>query len=505
MCVPMVSRIACLNLPEFPLQILLRAHPDWRALPVAVVDRDTAQGIILWANEKARASRILPGLRYAAALSLAPGLHAGVVAQADVEAAVASLVESLRFYTPDIEPSQDDPGVFWLGAAGLSLLYPSLLRWATLVHEEASRAGYRATIVLGYSRFATYALATASPRPRIEVSGNEADERSRADAVPLARLRLDADARDTLARLGITTLGGFLALPGTGIRKRFGQAAHHLYRTAKGELAAPLQPLTPREPARAVVHLDDPEGNLTRLMAVVDREVQALARRLDERAEVLTAVALQLEFDNGTTTAERLQPASPTLDIAQVTELLQLRLAGTLAAHTDARGVTTIRIELEGATASHTQADLFAARSARDTAAAARAMARVRAELGDGAVVKAVLRDGHLPEARFAWEPVTTVPMPQPRSIKSTPLVRRIFAKVVPFSAGHRRDAGAELIRHIDEGTVRETFGPYIVSGGWWTREVQREYYSVRTAEGRSLWMFYDRRRMGWFIQGEVE
>jgi protein ImuB len=61
------------------------------------------------------------------------------------------------------------------------------------------------------------------------------------------------------------------------------------------------------------------------------------------------------------------------------------------------------------------------------------------------------------------------------------------------------------LIRHIDEGTVRETFGPYVVSGGWWAREVQREYYFVRTAGGRALWMFYDRRRMGWFIQGEVE
>ncbi|MDH4037944.1 MAG: DNA polymerase Y family protein [Candidatus Krumholzibacteria bacterium] len=501
----MVSRIACLNLPEFPLQILLRAHPDWRDQPVAVVDRDTAQGTILWSNERARESRILPGMRYAAALYLAPGLRAGVVAQNDIDAATGLLIEALRFYTPDIEPSREEAGVFWMGASGLSLLYPSLLRWAYLVYEEAMRAGFEAGVVLGYSRFATYALARASSRPRVEVSESDAEERARADAVPLSRLNLDADTRDTLARLGITTLGGFLALPGTGIRKRFGERAQSLHRTAKEGLAAPLQPMVAREPARAVVNLDDPEGNLTRLMAVIEREVQTLARRLDERAEVLTGVALQLEFDDGTTAAERLHPASPTLDLMQVTELLQLRLSGTLTAHADARGVTTIRIELEGATATHAQTDLFAARPARDTAAAARALARVRAELGDDAVVKAVLRDGHLPEARFVWEPVTTVPMPQPRSIAATPLVRRIFSRAVPFSPGRSRDASAELIRHIDEGTVRETFGPYVISGGWWTREVQREYYFVRTAGGRSLWMFYDRRRMGWFIQGEVE
>jgi protein ImuB len=357
--------------------------------------------------------------------------------------------------------------------------------------------------VLGYARFATYALARASHQP-IRVSENAADERARADAVPLSCLRLDADTRDTLHKLGITTLGGFLALPGNGIRKRFGPAAHHLYRIARGELAAPLQPLPPREPARAAVHLDDPEGNIARLMAVIDREVQSLARRLDERGEMLVAIAVQLEFDNGTRTAERLQPASPTLDLTQITELLQLRLAGTLGAHSNARGVTTIRIELEGTVSLHTQTDLFAQRPARDTAAAARAMARVRAELGDSAVVKAVLRDAHLPEARFVWQPVSTVPMPQPRTVRMAPLVRRIFTKPVPFSTGRHREAGAELIRHIDEGTVRETFGPYIVAGGWWTREIQREYYYVRTSEGRALWMFYDRHRMGWFILGEL-
>ena len=501
----MVSRIACLNLSEFPLQLLLRAHPEWRTLPVAVVDRDAAQGTILWANEKARAHRILPGLRYAAALSLDSNLRAGEVPAHDIATAIASLTDALCFYTPDVEPSQDEPGVFWLGASGLSLLYPSLLKWAALVHDEATRAGFDASIVLGYARFTTYALARASLRPPVVVSESAADERARADGVPLARLRLDADTRDTLAKLGIATLGGFLALPGNGIRKRFGAAAHHLYQVASGELAAPLQPVIPREPAHAAVHLDDPEGSLERLMAVIDREIQSLVRRLDDRGEMLTAVAVQLEFDNGTKTAERLQPASPTLDLTQVTELLQLRLAGTLAAHTHARGVTTIRIELEGAASSHTQADLFARRPTRDTAAAARAMARVRAELGDAAVVKAVLRDGHLPEARFVWEPVSTVTMPQPRAVRTPPLVRRIFTKPVPFSSGRHREAGAELIRHIDEGTVRETFGPYIVSGGWWAREVQREYYFVRTSEGRSLWMFYDRRRMGWFIQGEVE
>jgi protein ImuB len=495
-------RIACLNIVEFPLQLLLRRHPDWSRHPTAVVDRDTAQGVILWSNERARESRVLPGLRYAAALSLVPDLHAGEVSASDIRQSVDSLTESLRFYTPVVEPSDAEPGVFWLGASGLSLLYPSLHRWAALIHDEVARAQLHASVVVGFSRYGTYALAKASSQD-VHVVDTEAHERERAGAVSLDRLGVDPDARDTLTKLGVTTWGGFLALPGNGIRTRFGAEVHHLHRVANGELAAPLEPRPACEPVAASVHLDYPEVDLQRLMSVIDREVQTLARVLDERGEVLRAVILQIEFDDGSKTAERLEPASPTLDLAQIVELMRLRLAGVLETRTHACGVTDLRVEVDGAPASRAQGDLFAQKPPRDLAAAARALARVRAEFGDGAVVKAVLRDAHLPEARFDWEPITTVAPPKPRSVRTPPLVRRIYAKPIPFSTG--RHAEAEMIRHIDEGTVRETLGPYIVSGGWWAREVQREYYFVRTSIGRTLWMFYDRRRVGWFIHGEVE
>jgi protein ImuB len=471
-----------------------------------------------------------------------------VVARADIDAAVTSLTERLRFYTPDIEPSCKEPGVFWLGASGLSLLYPSLLRWAELVRDEVARAGFAAAVVIGFTRFGTYALARSAverdgevwarraraapmapphraqgastagvigdrtrasaptgPALPVSVLESPADERARAARVPLSRLFLQPDVRDTLEKLGITTLGGFLELPANGVHTRFGEDAHHLHREGNGDLSTPLRPAPPPQPVDACVHFDDPENNLERLLTVLERELRALARVLDERGRALSAVAIQLAFDDGTKTAERLQPASPTLDLAQIVELLRLRLAAVLSAHADARGVTGFQLECEGAAADHTQGELFASSRARDSAAAARAIARVRAELGDDAVVRAVLRDGHLPEARFTWERVDAVVEPKARVVRTPPLVRRIYRRALSFSPGRHRGAEAELIRHIDEGTVRETLGPYIVSGGWWTREVQREYYFVRTSNARVLWMYYDRRRMGWFIQGEVE
>ena len=112
-------RLGCVDLPAFPLQLLFRRHPEWRAYPAAVVDEDKPQGLLLWVNEKARRQGVLPGLRYAAAFSLASTLRAGQVLPAEIDKAVDELVKALMGFTPEVEPAREEPGVFWLNGAGL--------------------------------------------------------------------------------------------------------------------------------------------------------------------------------------------------------------------------------------------------------------------------------------------------------------------------------------------------------------------------------------------------
>src|SRR5688500_7139672 len=117
-------RVACVDLPAFPLQLLLRREPAWRALPVVVVDEDRPQGRVLWARDGARANRVLPGQRYATALALAPGLRAGVVPPEEIAQAQTALAERLHALSPEVMRA-DEPGTFWLGGAGMASLYPS--------------------------------------------------------------------------------------------------------------------------------------------------------------------------------------------------------------------------------------------------------------------------------------------------------------------------------------------------------------------------------------------
>ena len=60
-------------------------------------------------------------------------------------------------------------------------------------------------------------------------------------------------------------------------------------------------------------------------------------------------------------------------------------------------------------------------RPRRDRAAARRALARLRAAYGPEAVSAARLRDAHLPEARYRWEPAGDVNPSRPSAVPRTP------------------------------------------------------------------------------------
>ena len=603
--------MACVDVPALPLQLLMRRYPAWAAQPAAVVDRDRPQGVVEGVNEAARRAGVLPGMSYAAGLSLAGGLRAAEVLPGDVEAGVDSIVGLLRRFTPGVEPSRARPGVFWLDASGLQPLFASLADWARGVRAQLRAAGFRAWVVVGFTRFGTYALARAGgeadhrrPGPRVRVlddaehvlarAGGEAArrgpdgrvvgaargpgagdaveaDRRRADGgvavledasaerraarrVPLRRLDVEPGLRDALDKLGVRTVGAFLRLPAAGVRRRFGREAYRLHREAAGDLIVPFQPAPAVEPLVRRLDLDAPETEVERLLFRVKQALDPLLGVMAARLEALAGLELRLRLDAPAAApraerVERIRPAAPTLDVRQVLNLVRLRVEG-LARQSSpdgsawrptnppgvravprrrlltlSAGVIEITLTVTPARATREQLRLFQEGTRRDLRAADRAVARVRAEFGDGAVVRAALADGHLPEAAFAWRPLDHVvrPVPAPTGVLS--LVRRLFAAPRRVSSRRRR----ELDGRVSGGAGRDSApaaadrdvpglpataatgraagmrGPYVVSGGWWRTPVHREYYFA-SAGGRAWrWVYYDRRRRAWFEQGIVE
>lgn len=534
---PRAVRVACVDVPALPLQLLWRREPAWRGQPTVVVDEDRPQGLVRWASEQARALRVLPGQRYATALSLAPELRAAVVPPEEIAAAVGELAVRLHALSPEITRSEGEPGTLWLGGSGMAGLFPSATAWGQAIAQVLTDLGLLGVVVVGFSRFATCAIArglghalgqglglTASSAlaaarrapaggdeagagaPIVRVFARDADERASARAVPLDRVDVAPGLRDALARLGVTTLGQLVGLPGGGILERFGAAAHRLYLLAAGEGWDPLAPEPPPEATDERVILDELEVDAERLGFALKAALDRLLERLADKRRALTALYLELTLRHAvgrqTRRVDCIKPAAPTLDGRALLGLCRLRLE-----HQPPEvGVCELRIWADDIGATREQLALFAERPRRDRAAADAALARLRAELGDDAIVRAVLRPGHLPEARFGWERLGHVPAPRPRRDLPRQLVRRVLTRplLLPPQPPSVRDDGW-VLSGLTHGAVTRILGPYVVSGGWWATELHREYHFAETRRGDCLWLFYDRARRRWFQHGAVE
>lgn len=457
----MAKRIACVDLPALPLQVLRREHPAWEGLPVAVVARDEPHAPVTWVSAAAQELGVRVGMRYVAALALSRELRAAPVAPHRVEDLRAELVGALLRFTPRVEPDRVRPGTIWLDPDGMLSLFGSLDRWARAVATEMEARRWVASVVVGHARLPTWAIARGLSRARpssrgarepVRVLASEEDERALAARVPLGCLDLPVELADALFVMGVRTLGELLGIPRGEISVRFGREAARLCAELAGSWDAPFEAARDEAPIEIEAEVDPPDDDQNRLLFCMRGALHVIMGSLAERQMALGALHLRLEsepglnLERGPVHEETLRPARACRDVASVTELLRLRLGALVAdgrlggrsgrgldrragSREASAGVSTstaaervgrierIVLRAEAARLDTTQLVLGTgstdARRARDPEALTRGIARLRAAFGDDAVTVPRLEDSWVPERSFRWEPIERMPRAQ--------------------------------------------------------------------------------------------
>jgi protein ImuB len=477
--------------------VLFRKRPQWRELPAAVVASNRPLARIEALNRPAAALGIRRGMRYATALSLSSQLRADIVSQQDLAGARDEVRRILSDFSPGIEGCSFDPEVFWVETTGLLPLFNSRGEWAEQMKSRLARRGFHANIAVGFSRFGTFAW--AKRRKKVRVFETPEEEAQAGVETPLALLPFPPRVLELIESLGLHTVGEFIALPRDDIRKRLGADALSIYRFATDRENLPLQ----AEPVdeQPVVSLSPlaPIRSTGMLEHAVFRLLADLLERVTQRGESLRELIITLEFEAGTTHTERITPAHPSRRAETLQRLIHLRLENfTLSA-----AVVRIRIEANRVEVSFKQEELFVADGGRDLADGEKALAAVRAELGDDAVAGARLFEEYRPDEQFAFEARTALhpartgdaQAPTPTGEAPPPagprLVRRIRRPPLPIPAPHEE---------------RAADGPFAISGKWWrSDETNRSYYYLHLPDGRTLWVYFDGSRGTWMQQGSVD
>jgi len=491
-----LKRIACVDLPDLPLQLLLKAHPEFRGAPAAVVAEERPEAPLLLVNRAARELRLRPGIRFGAAKSLVPELRAGAVSAVMVEEAVAQLVRDLQTFSPHVERDPVSAGVFYVDPSGLSHLYGGELSWARCVHRYLQGRSLYATVVVGFGRTLSYALSRVTRGVRVIDSAD--DVMRLAHEVPLERLHITPKLRDGLERLGLTQLGDLHSFAVDALGTRFGKEASMWCRVARGEEILPLCAELHISTPRSEVEIEPADADVARLCFAIKSGLDPLIEDVRQRGQSLRALWMRLSLERGGESVQRLEPSSPTRDAALLLELLRLRLTSLSLSSP----VERVVLEAEITDAVPGQLGMFMPK--RDLAAGERALARLKASYGSDVVCRLYAEDGHLPEAKFRWAEAGRLAFPhveQPAEVEDcAPLVRKLLPRPLQIDAA-LDETGA--LQHGDERMPIK--GPYRVSGGWWVREVSRDYYYASTAHGELWWVFFDAPRNAWFLHGLVD
>jgi protein ImuB len=126
-------------------------------------------------------------------------------------------------------------------------------------------------------------------------------------------------------------------------------------------------------------------------------------------------------------------------------------------------------------------------------------------------VACAKLREAHLPEARFAFEPVQVVRLPRCVAVepaRAQRAARRVYASAleklpeVVRKRAPQDDSDSWLNAH---GVAKNIVGPDRIAGGWWAQAVERDYYVVETSTGELLWVYHDKLRRRWLLHGVLD
>jgi protein ImuB len=493
-----LRRLACVDVPELPLQMLLRKFPAYRDAPAALVAEERPEAPLLLINRHARQMRLRTGMRFGAAKSLVPELCAGAISALEVEECVAALVRDLQAFSPHVERDPVSAGVFYVDPTGLEQLYGGELSWARCIQRYLSGKNYYAAVLVAYGRALSYALVRMTRGVRVFDSVQEA--LAAASDVSLERLNIQPKLRDALERLGVSTLGELDRFGADQLGVRFGAEAARWCRVARGEEVLPLSAEEHVDTPRATVEVDPPDSDVARLCFTIKRGLDMLLEDVRQRGQSVRALWLKLSLERGAKNEQRLEPSQPTRDGAMLLELLRLRLSSIVLEDQ----VATVVLEAETSDAAPGQLAMFTPK--RDLAAGDRALARIRASFGDDVVCTATLEDAHLPEAKFRYQPLSRMLRPASEVAEGevAPLVRRMLVRPEPLRGELESAARLDKV-FVHAGERLTLVGPYRVSGGWWAREVSRDYYYARTPRGELWWVFYDHPRNAWFLHAVVD
>ena len=413
---------ACIFIPDFSVQAIIRFEPGLRAHSVAVLTGRPPLEKVVALNERARQTGVEIGTAKSQ-LEAWENLVLRARSESQETSAHAALLDCAQSFSPEVEDTS--PGTVLLNLAGLEPLLGPLPKIARDLAQRVSQMELEANLAVAANPDAALLAARGFPNVTLIPERREAE---RLGDLPVDVLleSFSSDAAEaarwveTFDRWGIRKLRALAALPEVPVSERLGQQGLHLQKLARGAASRNLRVLEPRPIFAESVELEYPIVLLEPLAFLLHRMLEQVCARLRARALAAQELHLNLELaatqPNGCASFTRartktftrtLRLPAPMLDAKVFLKLLQLDLQ----AHPPGAPIVKIHLSADPARPRALQSGLFQP-VFPEPEKLELTLARIASIVGEGRVGSVELLDTHR-EGAFAlrhFAPVEPTP-----------------------------------------------------------------------------------------------
>jgi protein ImuB len=549
---------ACIYVPDFPVAAVLRAQPQLRARPLAVLEGKPPLEKVFAVNEKAGRMGITAGMTKAQA-ELCAELALRSRSLLQESSAHAALLDCAQSFSPRVEDAAADTAIVDL--QGMESLFGSLPEIARNFFRRAADLGLDVNVAVASNPDAAVLAARGFSGMNIIPCGKEAEQLG---SLPLKVLFADRPGNDekereqekkatrlleTLDRWGVHNLRALAALPEVALSERLGQEGLRLQQLARGAASRTLVPVEAPLVFEEAAELEHAIMLLEPLAFLLNRLLEQLCARLASRALATQELRLTLELDNLTgmdcewdnrgipsesDASPKAQSGSPQFGAAQpfisrrknkfcrtlclplpmldarlFLKLLQLDLN----AHPPGAPIVKIHLAAEPSRPRLAQGSLFLPPSPEPEKLEL-TLARIAALVGESRVGSPELMDTHRAEGFHMRRFMAGVAQQntQPQIVagdKSAVTALRLFRPPLR-AAVTLENAQPTLVtcakKKEVQGNVLWKAGPWRSSGDWWERQAwARDEWDIalQNTSGIALYrLVHDLLGGGWFVEG---
>ncbi|HEY0434909.1 MAG TPA: DNA polymerase Y family protein, partial [Chitinophagaceae bacterium] len=259
-------------------------HTDWFTIrqpslgqtPFVIAAPDHGRLLITAVNTLALREGISPGLALADARAIIPQVKYKDDQPGLATKLLSSIAKWCLRFTPVV--AVDLPDGLMLDISGCSHLWNGEKNYLRVIIEKITSFGYKVRAAIADTAAAAWAAARFSNLDIIE----EGNQSAFLAGLPAAALRINAEMVSLLEKLGLNTIGKFMNMPSTALRRRFGDSLLLRLQQAFGNIEETITPVIPACPYEERLISFEPVATTAGIEIGLKKLLEKICKRLQQ-------------------------------------------------------------------------------------------------------------------------------------------------------------------------------------------------------------------------------